>query len=99
MSIDISQPGVYGRIDIGNRPLPTDVYAQPIVVAPNPVAVVKQPIYLYVPPAHQVRWSRHCGAYADCGQPVYFVQEFWVREHRGHRVDRRDDDDRHDKRD
>lgn len=98
VSIDISQPGVYGRIDIGSRPPPAVVYAQPIVVAPTPVAVVQQPIYLYVPPPHQARWSRYCGAYAACGQPVYFVQETWVREHRGYRDDDRDDDDRRGKR-
>lgn len=98
VSIDISQPGVYGRIDIGNRPPPAIVYAQPVIVAPAPVAVVQQPIYLYVPPAQRVDWSRHCSAYAACGQPVYFVQETWVREHRGDHDDDRDQDERRGKR-
>jgi len=69
-----------GRIDIGNYPAPAVVYAQPVVVAPAPAAVYQQPIYLYVPPVHQANWGRYCGRYAACGQPVYFVQETWIRE-------------------
>jgi hypothetical protein len=80
VSIGINQPGVYGRIDIGNMPPPAIVYPQPVVIAPTPVAVYQRPVYLYVPPGHQKNWAKHCGAYAACGQPVYFVQETWVRE-------------------
>jgi len=80
VSIDINQPGVYGRINIGNLPPPAVVYAQPLVMAPAPIAVYQQPIYLYVPPAHQANWGRYCNAYSACGQPVYFVQETWVKE-------------------
>ena len=81
ISIGISQPGLYGRIDIGNTPPPPVVYAQPVVIAPTPVAVYQRPIYLYVPPVHRADWRRYCANYAACGQPVYFVQEAWVREH------------------
>jgi hypothetical protein len=80
VSIGINQPGVYGRIDIGNYPQPALVYAQPIMIAPHPANVYVQPAYLYVPPEHQKNWSRHCGSYNACGQPVYFVQERWVRD-------------------
>lgn len=80
VSIGIQQPGVYGRIDIGNYPRPMLVYPQPMVIAPSPVAVYQQPIYLYVPPGHQKNWAKHCYRYSACGQPVYFVQESWVRE-------------------
>jgi len=80
VSIGINQPGVYGRIDIGNYPQPALIYAQPITVAPPPMAVQAQPVYLYVPPAHQKNWRKYCGGYNACGQPVYFVQERWVRE-------------------
>lgn len=80
VSIGINQPGVYGRIDIGNMPPPPVVYARPILYAPPPVAVVQQPVYLYVPPGHQKKWGKHCARYNACGQPVYFVQERWVRE-------------------
>jgi hypothetical protein len=105
VSIGINQPGAYGRIDIGNYPQPAVVYAQPVIIAPPPVAIERRPIYLYVPPAHQHDWRRYCGRYQACGQPVYFVQEQWVRERyqrerEEHREDRRDwrdrDDDRHD---
>ncbi len=91
VSIGINQPGVYGRIDIGNFPQPRLVYPQPIVIVQSPVAVHQRPIYLYVPPGHQKNWAKHCARYRACGQPVYFVQEEWVREryeerraHEGH---------------
>lgn len=108
VSIGIQQPGVYGRIDIGRYPQPEVVHARPVVVVPSRVAVVRQPIYLYVPAGHQSHWSRYCNRYNACGQPVYFVKEQWVRdryrhEHpdhrdRGHRHDQHRDrhDDRHD---
>ena len=41
-----------------------------------------------MPPGHQKNWRKFCGRYNACGQPVYFVQEGWVRERydeRGHR--------------
>ena len=74
------QPGLYGRIDIGSFPPPAVVYPQPVVYVPPRVAVVQQPVYLYVPPGHQKDWGKHCGRYNACGVPVYFVQEHWVRE-------------------
>lgn len=91
VSIGINQPGVYGRIDIGNYPQPMLVYPQPVIIAPAPVAIERRPIYLYVPPAHQHDWRRYCGRYQACGQPVYFVQEQWVRDRYQHeRAERRD---------
>lgn len=80
VSIGIYQPGVYGRIDIGNQPPPPVVYAQPVVAMPPPVARVEPPLYLYVPAGHQKHWSKHCASYNACGRPVYFVQESWIRE-------------------
>jgi len=102
VSIGINQPGMYGRIDIGNYPQPRLIYPQPVIIAPGPMAVYQQPVYLYVPPGHQKNWGKHCYRYNACGQPVYFVQEAWVRErydeHRGYdnRRDDRRDDYRHD---
>lgn len=80
VSIGIYQPGVYGRIDIGNQPPPRVIYAQPVVYAPPPVLVHPAPVYLYVPPGHRKHWGKYCGRYEACGRPVYFVQESWVRE-------------------
>ncbi len=111
VSIGIHQPGVYGRIDIGNDPQPLVINPQPIIIAQPAVVVQRQPIYLYVPPGHQKNWGKHCYRYGACGQPVYFVQEQWVRdryqhEHPGWRGDRNgrnghrgdyDDGDRHGK--
>jgi hypothetical protein len=104
VSIGINQPGVYGRINIGNYPPPVLVYPQPVIIAPAPVAIQRQPIYLYVPPGHQKNWGKYCSHYSACGQPVYFVQEQWVREryeheHPGSHGGRRDRGDRGDSRD
>lgn len=80
VSVSVNQPGVYGRIDIGNMPPPPVIYAEPVIYAPPRVHVVQQPVYLYVPPGHQKKWGKHCKRYNACGQPVYFVKESWVRE-------------------
>ena len=84
VSIGIHQPGVYGRIDIGDVAQPALIYAQPVMIAPPPVVVNRRPIYLYVPEPHAQDWRRYCGRYAACGQPVYFVQDRWVRERYEH---------------
>ncbi len=80
VSIGISQPGVYGRIDIGRFPQPQLVVQQPVVIG-RPVAVQQEPVYLWVPPGHRQNWRRHCGEYHACGVPVYFVQDRWYGEH------------------
>lgn len=92
VSVSISQPGVYGRIDIGNRPPPPLVYAQPVIIA-RP-RVMPQPVYMHVPPGHAKNWGKHCHRYHACGTPVYFVREGWDRD--DGRYERRDrGDDRH----
>jgi hypothetical protein len=80
ISIGINQPGVYGRINIGDVPRPALVLPQPVIISSPRVVVEREPIYLYVPPTHQQNWRRYCGRYSACGQPVYFVQDRWVRE-------------------
>ena len=90
VSVSVGQPGFYGRIDIGNAPPPQLIYAEPLVI--QRVEVVRQPIYLHVPPGHEKNWRKHCRKYNACGQPVYFVQHDWYnqvyvphyREHDGH---------------
>ena len=77
VSIQVGQPGFYGRIDIVNFPPPQFVYPEPVIIQPVPVGVVRQPIYLRVPPGHAKDWRKHCRKYNACGQPVYFVQEDW----------------------
>jgi hypothetical protein len=80
VSIGISQPGVYGRIDIGAFPPPQVIVAQPVIVG-RPIVRPVQPVYMWVPPGHQKHWRRHCAAYGACGVPVYFVQDRWYRDH------------------
>lgn len=106
ISIDIAQPGVYGRIDIGRFPQPQLVLPNPVVIG-RPVIVQPEPVYLWVPPGHRRDWRRHCGRYNACGVPVYFVRHDWYDRHvrhdgrRGDRHDGRYDgryDGRHDDR-
>src|SRR5262245_59849624 len=53
-------PGVYGRVDLSNRPPPPLVYAEPLFIERPPTHVVVQPIYLHVPPGHAKNWRKHC---------------------------------------
>jgi len=65
-------PGVYGRVDISNRPRPPLLYPQPVVVVRQ--ARAPGPVYLHVPPGHARNWSKHCKKYDACSRPVYFVK-------------------------
>lgn len=113
VSVNVGIPGVYGRIDIGGYPQPQLLYPQPVYIQREPSRAPPPPIYLHVPPGHAKKWSKHCGEYNACGQPVYFVQDDWYRDvyapryqeiqrrgpdHRDGRYDdRRNNDDRGDR--
>jgi len=113
VSIGINQPGIYGRINIGDVPPPALYRSEPVIITPPRVVVERQPVYLYVPLTQEQNWRRYCGQYNACGQPVYFVREEWVQEryehehpgwnrgrHRGwDKHDGRRDEDRGDDRD
>jgi hypothetical protein len=79
VSIGISQPGVYGRIDIGRYPQPQVIMAQPVIVTPPPRVVYAQPqpVYMWVPPGHRKDWKRYCRDYGACATPVVFVRDDW----------------------
>lgn len=100
VSISIGDPNFYGQIDIGNFPRPQVIYAEPVIV--QHVDVVREPIYLRVPPGHARHWERHCAEYRACGRPVYFVRDDWYSNvyaprYRHHDYDgRRDYERRHD---
>jgi hypothetical protein len=95
VSIAISQPGVYGRIDIGRFPQPAVILPQPVIITPQPVVLAPQPVYLWVPPGHRKNWAKHCGRYGACGVPVYFVRHDWYeRNIRYAAVSHRGNDDR-----
>ena len=110
VSIQVGQPGFYGRIDLGGYAPPPVVYAQPVIVQRPARYVEAQPLYLRVPPGHMKHWNKHCAEYRACGQRVYFVRDDWYantyapryrEEHngRGHdnRGDNRDHGDRGDR--
>jgi PXPV repeat (3 copies) len=84
VSIAISQPGVYGRIDIGRFPQPAVIVPQPVIIAPQPVVVAPQPVYMWVPYEHRKHWDRYCPQYGACGVPVYFVRHDWYDQHVGY---------------
>lgn len=77
VTVEISQPGVFGRIDIGRYPQPAVIVPQPVVVEPPVVHVQPQPVYLWVPREHRKNWRKHCREYNACGVPVYFVRHDW----------------------
>jgi hypothetical protein len=81
ITIGINQPGVYGRVTLG-EPIPQQawVYQEPTVITPLQYGMQRQPIYLYVPAAQSSNWGRYCKSYNACAQPVIFVQDRWVRE-------------------
>jgi hypothetical protein len=89
VSIGFSQPGVYGRVNIGGYPAPALYAPQPVIVG-RPV--YREPVYMWVPPAHRVDWRHNCYRYRACGAPVYFVDDGWyrsnVRHDRGYQHDR-----------
>ncbi|MDR7332020.1 hypothetical protein [Roseateles asaccharophilus] len=94
VSIQVGQPGFYGRIDIGNAGPPPVIVAQPVWVQRRPVHV--EPVYMRIPPGHQKNWSKHCSRYNACGVPVYFVREDWYQQRYEHH-DHRHHDKHHDK--
>jgi hypothetical protein len=67
-------PGVYGEVQVGNAPPPPVVYAQPVIIVPQPRHETGRPLYLHVPPGHAKHWSRHCHEYNACNRSVYFVK-------------------------
>lgn len=103
VSINIGQPGFYGRLDIGDYPQPQVIYRQPRVIERG-VPADRPPVYLRVPPGHAKNWKKHCREYNACGERVFFVQDKWYNreyvpryqeQHRdrrdGGRDERRDD--------
>jgi hypothetical protein len=94
VSVNIGEPGFYGRIDIGNFPQPRLVYPEPVVIQRVPVGVVREPIYVHVPAGHEKNWRKHCRHYNACGQPVYFVHDDWYNREYVPRYRERHRDDR-----
>ena len=91
------QPGVYGRVEVGNPNVPPPVWrTQPVIIAPQPQVVEVVPVYVHVPPGHARNWRKHCHRYDACGRPVYFVKSAEYEPGYGKkRRHRHDDDDGH----
>ena len=107
VSINVGQPGFYGRIDLGGYAPPPTYFTQPVIVE-RQVRYVGQPVYLRVPEGHRKHWNKHCRAYNACGQQVFFVQDGWYNntyapryreQHRPVAVQYRDDHRRDERRD
>lgn len=77
VSIEFSQPGVYGRIDVGRYPQPALVVPQPVIIAPPRAVAPPPPVYMWVPYGHRKDWKKQCHRYNACGVPVYFVRHDW----------------------
>lgn len=75
ISLNVGQPGFYGRLNIGDYPQPQVIYSQPIAIERVPMD--RPPIYLRVPPGHVKQWAKHCREYDACGERVFFVQDGW----------------------
>lgn len=97
VSINIGQPGFYGRIDIGDYPQPRLLYRQPWVV--GRATAHRPPVYMHVPPGHAKNWRKYCRQYDACGEPVYFVQDRWYRNEYLPRYQERNSTRRDDRRD
>jgi hypothetical protein len=78
ISVNIGQPGFYGRLDIGGFPPPPLLFPEPVMIQRVPVG--RPPLYLRVPPGHARDWRHHCRHYGACGERVYFVQDNWYRD-------------------
>lgn len=77
VSVNIGQPGFYGRIDIGDFPRPALLYPQPMMIEQVPYG--RPPVYLRVPPGHAKHWKKYCYRYRACGEQVYFVRDDWYQ--------------------
>jgi hypothetical protein len=80
VAIEFSQPGAYGRVDVGQYPQPQLIAAQPVLIERLPRGMPPpEPVYLWVPPEHRQHWGRYCRQYHACGHPVYFVDHDWYK--------------------
>ncbi len=76
VSLNIGEPGFYGRIDLNDSPKPRLYSSRPVFAGAR---VSSEPVYLRVPYSHRRNWKSYCGRYGACGRPVYFVDDSWYR--------------------
>jgi hypothetical protein len=75
VSLNIGQPGFYGRLDMNNYPQPRVLYRQPMRVERG--SRNRPPVYMRVPHGHARTWRNHCREYDACNERVYFVNHNW----------------------
>jgi hypothetical protein len=76
VSVEMSQPGVYGRVDIGRFPRAVLLPPPQVVVVQRPRPVVYEDVYVWAPPGRQRRWHRHEKRYDDdCAERERFVHQ------------------------
>ncbi len=75
ISLDIGQPGFYGRLHMGGYPPPRLLYRRPVAIWNVPYN--RPPIYMRVRPGHARQWRRYCNLYGACNERVYFVHHDW----------------------
>lgn len=95
VSIQVGQPGFFGRLDIGDIQQPQLIYREPRIIQTR--YRNRQPLYLVVPYGHSKNWKKYCSRYDACGHPVYFVKEQWYKDSYApqyrEKHDKHDDDD------
>lgn len=79
VSINVGQPGFFGRIDIAGAPPPLLLAPRPVIITPPGISVNVDPLYLHVRPEESRNWRRYCQRYDACGRQVYFVKDTWYR--------------------
>lgn len=66
----------YGVVEM-DHPEPRVLNSHPVIVHRNRGNRHADPIFVYVPAHHRRNWTRFCGRYEACRQPVYFLNEVW----------------------
>ena len=97
ISLNIGQPGFYGRLDIGGYPQPDVIYVRPKHVERRQMDL--EPVYMRVPRNHSRQWRKNCYKYNACGERVYFVQDNWYNSQYIPRYQEQNSDRRYDRRD
>jgi hypothetical protein len=100
MTLSIGEPGYYGQLNPDAYGRPSVINDRPSLVKPAPPGVVREPLYLLVPPSHSKSWRKYCAGYNACDRSVYFVRDDWYNkvyvpkyreQHREHHRDWRGD--------
>jgi hypothetical protein len=79
ITLGIGEPGYYGQLNPNVYGRPSVINSRPSQVRSAPRGVVREPLYLNVPPSHSKSWRKYCASYGACDRSVYFVRNDWYR--------------------